>query len=44
MSTLANSEDPDEMQHNAAFHEDLHFVKVKKNLQTKEYNFYLIKT
>ena len=22
--TLANSEDPDEMQHNAAFHQDLH--------------------
>ena len=24
MSTLANSEDPDEMQHNAAFHQGLH--------------------
>ena len=29
-STFANSEDPDEMQHNAAFHQGLHcFVKVK---------------
>ena len=24
MGTLANSEAPDEMQHNAAFHQDLH--------------------
>ena len=24
MSTFANSEDPDEMQHNAAFHQGLH--------------------
>ena len=24
MVTLANSEDPDEMQHNAAFHQGLH--------------------
>ena len=24
MSTFTNSEDPDEMQHNAAFHEDIH--------------------
>ena len=24
MGTLANSEDPDEMQHNAAFHQGLH--------------------
>ena len=26
MSTLANSEDPDEMPQNAAFHRDLHFL------------------
>ena len=40
MSTFANSEDPDEMQHM------LHFIRVytacacngKKDLQTKEYN------
>ena len=24
MSTIANSKDPDEMQHNAAFHQGLH--------------------
>ena len=26
MGTLANSEDPDEMQHNTAFHQGLHFL------------------
>ena len=26
MGTLANSEDPDEMQHNAAFHQGLHYL------------------
>ena len=26
--TLANSEDPDEMQHNAAFHQDLHCLQI----------------
>ena len=42
MSTFANSEDPDEMQHN----DMLHFIKVytvckgKKDLQTKEYNIF----
>ena len=36
MSTFANSEDPDEMPHNAAFHQGLLFVKVKKDIQTKE--------
>ena len=30
MSTFANSEDQDEMQHNAAFHQGLHCLKVKK--------------
>ena len=30
MSTFVNSEDPYEMQHNAAFHQDLH-CKGKKN-------------
>ena len=39
MITFANSEDPDEMQHNAAFHQGLHFFKGKNDLQTKEYNF-----
>ena len=26
MGTLANSDDPDEMQHNAAFHQSLHYL------------------
>ena len=26
MGTLANSEDPDEMQHNSAFHQGLHHL------------------
>ena len=26
MGTLANSEDPDEMQHNATFHQGLHYL------------------
>ena len=26
MGTLANSEDPDEMQHDAAFHQVLHYL------------------
>ena len=40
MSTFVNSEDPDEMQHNAAFHQGLH-CKGKKDLQAKESNFFL---
>ena len=39
MSPFANSEDPDEMQHNAAFHQGLH-CKDQKDIQTKEYNIY----
>ena len=39
MSTVANSEDPDEIQHNAEFHQGLH-CKGKKGLQTKEYNIF----
>ena len=32
MSTLVNSEDPDEMQHNAAFHQGLHCLqRLKKS-------------
>ena len=30
MGTLANSEDPDEMQHNAAFHQGLHCLIILK--------------
>ena len=32
MGTLANSEDPDEMQHNAAFHQGLHcLLEIKQS-------------
>ena len=35
MGTLANSEDPDEMQHNAAFHLGLHcLLRLKQSLGT----------
>ena len=37
--TLTNSEDPDEMPHNAALHLGLHhLLKDKSNLQRKKYN------
>ena len=39
-STFANSEDPDEMQHNASFHQGLHCLYMKKDLQTREYNIF----
>ena len=32
MGTLANSEDPDEMQHNAAFHQGLHCLPSSNGL------------
>ena len=36
MGTLANSEDPDEMQHNAAFHLGLHcLLRLKQPSQTE---------
>ena len=34
-SLFTNSEDLDEMPQNAAFHQGLHYLLVKKNLQTK---------
>ena len=38
MGTQANSEDPDEMVHNAAFHEDLHcLLSQKYDFQRKKY-------
>ena len=40
MSTLANIEDPDEMQHNAAFIRVYTVCKGKKDLQRKEYIFF----
>ena len=39
MSTLANSEDPDEMPHNAAFHQGLHCLLDKNDLKRKTYYF-----
>ena len=33
METLANSADPDEMQHNAAFHKGIHCFLRLSNLQ-----------
>ena len=36
MGTLANSEGPDEMQHNAAFHQDLHcLLRLKRSSGTE---------
>ena len=36
MQTLANSEDPDEMQHYAAFHQGLHcLLRLKQSSGTK---------
>ena len=41
-STFANSEDPDKMQHYAAFHQGLHFlyVKIKKSSNKKIQYFF----
>ena len=36
MGTLANSEDPDEVQHNAAFHQGLHYFLRPKWSSEKE--------
>ena len=36
MSTFAKIEDPDALQHHAAFHQSIHFWKGNKDLQTKE--------
>ena len=36
MRILANSEDPDEMPHNAAFHQDLHYLLRQKRYSEKE--------
>ena len=39
MGTLANSEDPDEMQHNAAFHQGLHYLlRLKQPLGIEIYH------
>ena len=41
MSTLANSEDPDEMQHNAAFHQCLHCLSGLKRSTLKRIELHL---
>ena len=39
MGTLANSEDPDEMQHNAAFHQGLHCLLYRSSEKDIKYLF-----
>ena len=39
MGTLANSEDPDEMQHNTAFHQGLYCLNRLKQSSEKEIQF-----
>ena len=41
MHTLANSEGPDEIQHNVTFHQDLHCLLRRKRSLEKEMQFYL---
>ena len=42
MCTFANSEDPDEMPHDVAFHQDLHyFLRHKQSSEKKKHTFYL---
>ena len=38
MGTLANSEDPDEMQHNTAFHQGLYCAKIKTIFRERNTN------
>ena len=39
MHILGNSEDPDEMPHNAAFHQCLHYLLIQKLSSEKEIQF-----
>ena len=41
MPTLANSEDPDEMPHNAAFHQGLHYLLRPKQYSEEDVQFLL---
>ena len=41
MGTLANSDDPDEMQHDAAFHQGLHCLQTLKQPSGTEIHLYL---
>ena len=40
MRTLANSEGPDEMPHDVAFHQGLHCLTRQNDLQRKKYIFW----
>ena len=40
MGSLTNSEDPDEMPHNAAFHQGLHYL-LRQKWSLKKNKFYL---
>ena len=40
MCTLANSEDPDEMPHNVAFHQGLHYLLRQEQSSRKKDNIY----
>ena len=43
MSTFPSSEDPDEMQHHAAFHQGLHCLSMqKKKISDKTIFFFII--
>ena len=41
MRTLVNSADPDEMPHNAAFHQDFHCLLRQKRSSEKEIHYFL---
>ena len=41
MPALTNSEDPDEMLHNAAFHQGLHCLITQKQSSERTLNYYL---
>ena len=41
MSSLSNSEDPDEMPHDAAFHQGLHCLLSQKQFLAKDIHFYV---
>ena len=41
MSTFANSEDPDKMQQNAAFHQGLHCLAIAKVKRSSDKNILL---
>ena len=45
MGTLANSEDPDKMSHNAAFHHGLHcLLRQNQSLKKEKHSFFEIIT